>query len=264
MEDFASYLQAEGLQPRTILAYTRVAARAWEGNLQGWLQEQLRGSPAGTACVYKAALGHWCDFTGQERFRMPRGKRRKRKLRYPLSRDELVAFYSELESEPDPARVVLECLPRTGLRISELCSATVESLTWLEGRWGIEVHGKGGHERRVPLSAGAQAALERYFETTIAELKDAESTGWLFLGRFGGPISSNWVRTVARGVGHRMGSITNPHVLRHTWASNAHRAGVSPTEIQAVLGHISPVTTAIYIHSDAGQMGRAVDLADLE
>ena len=61
-----------------------------------------------------------------------------------------------------------------------------------------------------------------------------------------------------------MGAVTNPHVLRHTWASNAHRAGVSATEIQAVLGHVSPITTAIYIHSDAGQMGRAVDLADLE
>jgi len=264
MQDFAAYLQAEGLQPRTVETYIRVANRVWEGDPKGWLQEQLRGAPAGTACVYKAAIRHWCDFNGHEPFKMPRGKRRKRKLRHPLSEDELRVFYSELLVEPDPARVVLECLPRTGLRISELCNATVENLTMVQGRWGIEVHGKGGHERRVPLSRGAQSALERYLECTIDELKDADGTGWLFLGRFDGPISTNWVRTVSRRVGKRMGSVTNPHVLRHTWASNAHRAGVSSTEIQAVLGHISPMTTAIYIHSDASQMGRAVDLADFD
>lgn len=42
-----------------------------------------------------------------------------------------------------------------------------------------------------------------------------------------------------------------PHKMRHTFASNAGKAGFSTREIQGMLGHASITTTEIYTHTDA-------------
>jgi site-specific recombinase XerD len=148
------------------------------------------------------------------------------------------------------------------MRVSELCEARRHQLVLQGDTWGIEVVGKGGHQRWVPLSRSAVSALEGYLRVSLDRFADDELEDVIFVGRSNGPISANWVREVARAVAEEINVECSPHVLRHTWATRAHRAGVPATDIQAVLGHVSPATTAIYIHADADSMARAVELAD--
>ena len=258
---FGQYLASEGLGPRTIRCYERVGERV-ACDPEKWLREILAFAPVGTACVYKAAVKHWLEWQGLDPIKMPRGRRKKRKQRFPLSDSDLDRWYVSLKSEPDPARTVLEILPRTGMRVSELCNARRDQLVKRGNTWGIVVIGKGEHERWVPLSKSAQKCLEAYLTASLAEFSIDPQEDVIFVGRKGNPVSANWVREVARRVADKIGVECSPHVLRHTWATRAHRAGVSPTDIQAVLGHISPATTQIYIHADDRSKARAVEMAD--
>lgn len=258
---FESYLRAEGLAPRTVALYARIAAR-WKGDPVRWVRSELEECPAGTASVLKSCLRHHRSWKGQNPVELPRGRRKRRIQRHPLTEGELAEWYSGLRAESDPARVVLEVLPRTGMRVSELVEARRSDLLFQEGRWGLEVQGKGGHRRWVPFSRGARRCLEQYLGLSLDTVADG-SPRYLFPGRFeGSHISANWTREVARRVADRIGVECSPHVLRHTWATRANRAKVSPSAIQAVLGHSSPMTTAIYIHADPLAVLEAVDAAE--
>lgn len=262
MKSFANYLKSEGLGPRTVQCYVRVSERVGSDPEQ-WLRNTLADAPVGTACVYKAAVRHWLEFRGDDPIKMPRGRRRKRKQRFPLSEIELARWYRALKSEPDPARTVLEILPKTGMRVSELCTARRNQLVQRGDAWGIVVIGKGEHERWVPLSKSAIQNLESYLTVPLQDFVSDEDEDVIFVGRNGNPISANWVREVARNVSNKIGVECSPHVLRHTWATRAHHAGVPQTDIQAVLGHVSPATTQIYLHADDRSKLRAVEMADL-
>ena len=148
------------------------------------------------------------------------------------------------------------------MRVSELCTARRDQLVKRGNAWGIVVVGKGEHERWVPLSKSAVACLEAYLTVPIEDFAADETEDVIFVGRKGQPVSANWVREVARKVSRKIGVECSPHVLRHTWATRAHRAGVPQNDIQAVLGHVSPATTQIYIHADDRSKTRAVELAD--
>lgn len=259
--NFESYLRAEGLAPRTVDVYARVAAR-WKGDPVRWVRSELEDCPAGTASVLKSALRHFRKWKGLGSVELPRGRRKRRIQRHPLTEEELTEWYRALRGESDPVRVILEVLPRTGMRVSELVQARRDDLLYQEGRWGLEVRGKGGHHRWVPLSRGAQRCLEQYLGQSLDTVADG-TPRFLFPGRFeGSHVSANWTREVARRVAARIGIECSPHVLRHTWATRANRAKVTPSAIQAVLGHSSPMTTAIYIHADPLAMLEAIDAAE--
>lgn len=125
----------------------------------------------------------------------------------------------------------------TGLRISELCSLTSESVQWQQR--ALRVKGKGGpygkrsKNRVVPMSPRVRALLEPYFtlhQTWFVKKRQAE--------------------VVVKRVANRAGitaSVT-PHVLRHTWATLALQKGVSLAAVQKILGHDRLATTAIYLN----------------
>ena len=50
----------------------------------------------------------------------------------------------------------------------------------------------------------------------------------------------------------------NPHILRHTFASELTDAGVEPLVVQELLGHLHPDSTAIYTHAHMDTLTDAV------
>jgi integrase/recombinase XerD len=50
-----------------------------------------------------------------------------------------------------------------------------------------------------------------------------------------------------------------PHMLRHSAATNWVRAGVDLDVVQALLGHASVASTAVYLHARDEDKRRAVD-----
>jgi site-specific recombinase XerD len=62
------------------------------------------------------------------------------------------------------------------------------------------------------------------------------------------------VRAAAMKVG--LAGKATPHVLRHSYATHAHRAGAAARDLQEVLGHrqLALETTMRYLAADAGRL----------
>ena len=116
-------------------------------------------------------------------------------------------------------------------------------------------------ERRVAVSAGAglEAAVR-------ARLADGASPGDpLFPSPAGGWMSADlvWPWFARWRAEHGLPAWATPHVLRHTYASQALAAGQSPVSVQMQLGHASWSTTlAVYGHEIKGQQRALADAMD--
>ena len=197
----------------------------------------------------------WCRRTGRltvdpaRRLRAPNGDQR---LPRVLGRAEV----SGLLDEP-PARValdepairqrddaVLELLYGSGLRVSELCGLDLGGLAL--PRRLVTVWGKGGKQRVVPLSAPAAEAIASWLQHGRKTLATEESPPEaVFLNRRGRRLGTRDVRRI---LDHRAHEPTNPHALRHSFATHLLDGGADLRVVQELLGHASLQTTQVYTH----------------
>lgn len=144
---------------------------------------------------------------------------------------------------------LLEVLYASGLRVSELVALPVRAA--LRDARLIEIRGKGGKERLVPLSPRAQEAMRAYVALRKAEDAFAESP-WLFpsyseSGHFTRQAFARDLKALAVGVGLQADQVS-PHVLRHAFASHLLQNGADLRVVQQLLGHADISTTQIYTH----------------
>ena len=177
--------------------------------------------------------------------RAPRGPAR---LPRVLRADELTVILDE----PDPASdgavrslddAVLELLYGSGLRVSELCGLTVDSVD-LDRRRAL-VWGKGAKQRLSPLNATTVEAIDTWLAVGRPGRVSAESGDALFLNRRGRPLQPRDVRRI---VDRRSPVPTHPHVFRHTFATHLLDGGADLRVVQELLGHSDVATTQIYTH----------------
>jgi site-specific recombinase XerD len=148
---------------------------------------------------------------------------------------------------------VLEVLYGSGLRVSELCSLTLAAVD-LPGRQ-LTVWGKGAKQRRVPLSEPAVAALERWL-THRGGVAGQDAGEAVFVNRRGRPLSPRDVRRV---LDRRAASPTNPHALRHSFATHLLDGGADLRAVQELLGHADLATTQIYTHVSKERLRKVYD-----
>ncbi len=151
-----------------------------------------------------------------------------------------------MASAPIKARddALLELLYGSGLRVAELCGLGLGDID-LAGR-SVTVWGKGGKQRRVPMSAPAVDAVATYVATGRGALVNASTaTGALFVNRRGRQMTSRDVRRV---LDRRSPVPTHPHALRHTYATHLLDGGADLRVVQELLGPASLRTTEIYTH----------------
>ena len=144
---------------------------------------------------------------------------------------------------------LIEVLYATGLRVSELVALPVSAA--LRDARLIEIRGKGGKERLVPLSPAAQLAMKDYVGLRAAE-GAYEKSPWLFRshGDSGHLTRQHFARelkALAQMAGLDVTKIS-PHVLRHAFASHLLQNGADLRVVQQLLGHADISTTQIYTH----------------
>lgn len=135
-------------------------------------------------------------------------------------------------------RAVLEVLYGTGMRVSELASLTLDSVG--EDDF-VRVTGKGDKDRNLPIGGEARRSLRRYVKLSRPLLVTDESGEALWLGVRGAPLGQRGIRRI---VGTRVG--TNPHALRHSYATHLLENGADLRSVQELLGHTELATTQIY------------------
>jgi integrase/recombinase XerD len=152
------------------------------------------------------------------------------------------------------ANAGLEILYATGLRVSELLSLPLDSLSTHADL--LIVKGKGGRERMVPLSDPAKAAALRLRQGT------AKPGPFLFAGRnrrFA--MTRQGFALILKEVATRANidpARLSPHVLRHSFATHLLSRGADLRSLQKLLGHADIMTTQIYTHVLAERLERLV------
>jgi integrase/recombinase XerD len=139
-------------------------------------------------------------------------------------------------------RAMVRLMLTTGMRVSELCHATVADLHTERGHRTLEVRRKGGKRQRLVLASAW---------TPLAVWLDGRQTGYLFPGENGQPLSRHTVARIVKRLTAQAGidKRITPHSLRHTAATLALDAGVDIREVQRMLGHSSIETTMRYDRS---------------
>ena len=153
---------------------------------------------------------------------------------------------------------ILEVLYGSGLRVSELCSLTVASLSLAQQ--AATVWGKGAKERRVPLSEPAVAALNAWLalRADVVVVAPRGPSGILFCNERGKDLTPRDVRRI---VDRRSPVPTHPHALRHSFATHLLDGGADLRAVQELLGHASLNTTQRYTHVTTDRLRRAFQQA---
>jgi integrase/recombinase XerD len=167
--------------------------------------------------------------------------RQSRRLPVILSAEEVARFLEAVWGLRNRAALTLAY--STGLRVSEVTHLKVTDID--SGRGIIRVEqGKGGKDRQVMLSDPLLRILRAYWR-----LARPKPRTWLFPSRdVSRPIQPKVLHdacAVARETAGLDKHVT-PHTLRHSFATHLLEAGTDIRIIQALLGHSSLTTTALY------------------
>ncbi|WP_020179768.1 tyrosine recombinase XerC [Methylopila sp. M107] len=246
LEDFA------GLKPRDIRAF--LAARRANGLSSRSLMRGLASARSFARHLARTGRGEASAFAA---VRSPKIARSLPKpIAAPLARRMIDA--DERAGEDRETWVlardaaVLALLYGCGLRISEALSLSRREAP-ITGADRIEVTGKGGKRRQLPVIAAVSKAVEDYLALCPLHLPPE---GPLFVGQKGGPLNPRIVQgAVARmrgGLG--LPDTATPHALRHSFATHLLGRGGDLRTIQELLGHASLSTTQIYTEVDGARL----------
>ncbi len=228
---YRSHLESRQLAPSTInLRLGAVRRLAYEAADCGLLSADVAAGIRRVRGVKKLGirLGNWLNAgQGQTLWRAPNQQQVKGK------RD----------------RVILALLLACGLRRHEAVALTLDHLQQREEHWAIvDMIGKGGHVRTVPVPDWVRQQLEEWLNAAaITEGKVFRKVNKA--GRvWGNGISEKVVWHVVKQSAKAIG-VENlaPHDLRRTCARLCHSAGGELEQIQFLLGHVSIQTTERYL-----------------
>ena len=157
---------------------------------------------------------------------------------------------------------LLELLYATGLRVSELVS--LPRTAFAGNPRLLNIKGKGGRERLVPISEPAGVAVGQYQEISRRYYeKQFAGTAFLFpsRGKEGHLTRQHFalaLKNLVISVGLEADKVS-PHVLRHAFASHLLDGGADLRAVQQMLGHADISTTQIYTHILAERLKAVVE-----
>ncbi len=254
LEQFLRWLENDG---RELTSLSRAGYRSYLASLQA--DGAAEASVRRRASTIKALSRQLTQTGFFERDPLALASTPKAASRLPtvLSQQQVEA----LLDAPDTAtpgglrdRAILEVLYGAGLRVSELIG--LRTTDYDDDAIGLRVVGKGNKERFALLGGAARRWLRGYLRDGRPQLLSEQSASWLWLNRFGGPLSARAVQISMQRHAQCAGLPPglHPHLLRHSFATHMLDGGADVRIVQELLGHASVSTTQIYTHvSDAAR-----------
>ncbi len=253
---FLARLHGQGHSARSL---ARMLA-AWRGFYTWWApQSHMASNPAADVRAPKAS----------------------RSLPKALSVDQTQALLEApaLVTQTDPAslrdRAMFELFYSSGLRLSELVGLDVDytqTQKYTSAGWinlldrEVNVLGKGGKRRSVPIGTQALECLARWLEARpqfVRPQASEDHAAALFIGVRGARISPRVVQSQLTKLVKLAGLPTHvhPHVLRHSFASHVLQSAQDLRAVQEMLGHANISTTQLYTKLDFQHLAKAYDSA---
>ena len=204
-----------------------------------WAQDTRRSAHASVRSFYK-----WAQSDGRV-VRVPL---------IPVIKQSAPMPHPAMDSDIKDARVhcdkrvalMIRLASEAGLRRGEVARVHTRDLERDLVGWTLVVHGKGGKDRRVPLT-----------DSLASEIRDSPR-GFVFPGNEDGHLSPSWVGHL---VGKALPEGVTMHALRHRFATRAYTVTGDLLGVQRALGHTSPATTLRYIALSDNALRRVVEAA---
>jgi site-specific recombinase XerD len=228
---------------RTLSEFTAESLREYIASLQE--RELAENTIHGCFQVLKS-LANWADREGYEvdpdvlRLRGPRLPELEMET---YSANEVEAAIQR--ASPAWARLAVQILVGTGLRVSELCGLQLDDFeddadtTFLKVR-----RGKGGKFRRVPVSPRLRKAINGYVHRDRVEVRSTQ----LLVTSAGQAVRVGTCTRMLHRVGARLGFRVHAHKFRHTFATTYLRNGGDIERLRRILGHTSYAMVMRYVH----------------
>ena len=185
---------------------------------------------------------NWCEREGEAGAARPPLPKLPRLLRDVLDREEIDRLEAAARHERD--RLMIRILGDCGLRADELCSLRPEQIIRHDRQATLHIHGKGEMDRFVPLPPTLLRRLERYqrydrprdsyTEEIFVSVRRGRS------GDYERLTPSGLLQSVKEAADRaRIEKRVYTHLLRHSFITNALRAGMSPLLVAKIVGHSS-------------------------
>lgn len=163
-----------------------------------------------------------------------------------LTKQQMIDLLDYIDRTKDlRSAVAVRVLAELGIRVSELCNATVADLGYSGGHRTLGFTRKGGVRATLPLAPRTTSVIDTYL--------NGREAGWLVQTSNETALQRQYVRLLlqrlSREAGHppEVWKKMHPHVLRHTVATLLDARGRKIQDIQRMLGHADSRTTQRYI-----------------
>jgi integrase/recombinase XerD len=165
-----------------------------------------------------------------------------------LSKGEVKKLFSSVGNDKHKLMVML--MYGAGLRVSELVNLRVGDLEMDRG-FGYVRSGKGNKDRMFIVPEKLKESLKDLI--LESELK---SDSYLFCSNRDSKYSARTLQTIVRKVSRKakISKRVSCHTLRHSFATHLIEDGYNVGSVQSLLGHKSPETTMIYVHTATKNM----------
>lgn len=138
-----------------------------------------------------------------------------------------------------------------GLRISEVCSLVIADVNSRNMTLRVRPV-KYCRARRLPLSVRSLSILRHWWMMSGRRVHDKNSQSLFGLDA---ALLRQWLYDLSPG--HDV----NPHLLRHSRATNLIDAGVNVLHVQQLLGHRDVTSTQVYVHNSVESLRKVVNNA---
>lgn len=158
-------------------------------------------------------------------------------------------------------KAMFELVYGCGLRLSEVTG--LNCLDVLDDHI-LNVNGKGGKQRRIPIGQHAWDAVNAWLNWRVEFITPANCTETaLFLSQRGGRLGNRQVAKRLEQLGVKQGIETHisPHKLRHSFATHVLESSGDLRAVQELLGHANLATTQVYTHLDFQHLAGVYDNA---
>lgn len=246
---------------RAVCGHREVGAVA-SSNIDEWL-ESIAHLSAATRRHYFTSVRMFFDWAiaeGLAERNLLRGRRAPREPRRLPRALPAKAVAAILDACPDQrTRVAVVLMVQLGLRRGEVARVRIEDIDRFAET--LLVHGKGGHERLLPITRQALAEVEAHMaETGATEGPLLRSTTAPDQGLKPETVSVLVTRAMRDAGVKRTGTDrVTPHALRHTMATDLVRSGAHLLDIQQALGHTSLTVTQTYLPMNVDGLSAAME-----